>query len=75
MTGSLARRPPANPGGVTLPAGALARIALRRRLGSLPHGFIDRLFGIGPGGWLLYQAPVEQDETGRLATVRRVGRR
>jgi hypothetical protein len=32
--------------------------ALRYRLAHIPHGFIDRLFGIGAGGWgdwLLYQ--------------------
>jgi hypothetical protein len=42
----------------TYPAGALRRAAILNRLASLPHGFIDRLFGIGPGGWggwLLYQ--------------------
>jgi hypothetical protein len=40
------------------PAGALRRAVILNRLASLPHGFIDRLFGIGPGGWggwLLYQ--------------------
>src|SRR5215467_2301833 len=36
----------------------LARFLIRERLASLPHGFVDRLFGIGPdgwGAWLLYQ--------------------
>ena len=40
------------------PASALGRVKNLRRLASLPHGFIDRLFGIGAGGWgdwLLYQ--------------------
>ena len=40
------------------PASALARIRLREQLASLPHGFVDQLFGIGAGGWgawLLYQ--------------------
>ena len=41
------------------PASALARIRLREQLASLPHGFVDQLFGIGAGGWgawLLYRA-------------------
>jgi hypothetical protein len=36
----------------------LGRGLLRYRLAFIPHGFIDRLFGIGAGGWgdwLLYQ--------------------
>ena len=43
---------------LAVPGGPLARFAIRDRLASLPHGFIDRPFGIGPGGWaawLLYQ--------------------
>jgi hypothetical protein len=39
-------------------ASALRRAATLGRLASLPHGPIDRLFGIGAGGWgdwLLYQ--------------------
>jgi len=37
---------------------AFARIVNRYQLGSIPHGFIDRLFGVGLNGWgnwLLYQ--------------------
>jgi len=40
------------------PANVLGRAARLRRLANLPHGFIDRLFGVGAGqwgGWLLYQ--------------------
>ena len=40
------------------PAGALGRVPRVDRLASLPHGFVNRLFGIGPGewgDWLLYQ--------------------
>lgn len=41
------------------PASALGRLMLRERLNAaLPHGFIDRLLGIGAGGWgawLLYR--------------------
>jgi hypothetical protein len=39
-------------------ATVLHRIAVLRRLARLQHGFVDRLFGIGLGGWgdwLLYQ--------------------
>ena len=42
----------------TNPTSAFRRAANLERLANLPHGFIDRLFGIGPGGWgdwLLYQ--------------------
>ena len=42
----------------TDPAAALRRAVNLDRLANLPHGFIDRLFGIGAGGWtdwLLYQ--------------------
>jgi hypothetical protein len=48
-------------GQLTPPTGPLARFALREQFASLPHGFVDRLFGIGPGGWgawLLYQGTV-----------------
>jgi len=41
------------------PASAFRRVANVHRLASLPHGFIDRTFGIGAGGWwrvwLVYQ--------------------
>jgi hypothetical protein len=40
------------------PATALGRFMRLHRLARLPHGFIDRLFGIGAGqwgDWLLYQ--------------------
>ncbi len=40
------------------PTNALGRVENLDRLANLPHGFIDRLFGIGAGGWgdwLLYQ--------------------
>jgi hypothetical protein len=40
------------------PTNALRRAVNPDRLANLPHGFIDRLFGIGAGrwaGWLLYQ--------------------
>jgi hypothetical protein len=43
------------------PANVLGRAARLHRLASLPHGFIDRLFGIGAGQWwdrLLYQGPL-----------------
>jgi hypothetical protein len=42
----------------TNPTNAFRRAVNMDRLASLPHGFIDRLFGIGAGGWgdwLLYQ--------------------
>ena len=42
----------------TNPTNAFRRAVSINRLASLPHGFIDRLFGIGAGGWadwLLYQ--------------------
>jgi hypothetical protein len=45
-------------GRLAVPRSALGRLLLRERLASLPHGFVDRLLGIGPGGWgawLLYQ--------------------
>ena len=45
-------------GPLTAPTSRLSRILFRERLASLPHGFVDRLFGIGAGGWgawLLYQ--------------------
>ena len=45
-------------GPLAVPTSPLARVLLRERLASLPHGFVDRLFGIGAGGWgawLLYQ--------------------
>ena len=48
----LFRVPPA------VPTSPLARVLRMERLASLPHGFVDRLFGIGAGGWgawLLYQ--------------------
>jgi hypothetical protein len=48
----LFRVPPAGP------AGALGRVPRLDRLANLPHGFVNRLFGIGPGewgAWLLYQ--------------------
>ena len=47
----LFRVPPAGPA-------ALGRAARLERLANLPHGFVDRIFGIGPGEWgtwLLYQ--------------------
>ena len=40
------------------PPNVLGRAARLRQLANLPHGFIDRLFGVGAGqwgGWLLYQ--------------------
>jgi hypothetical protein len=42
----------------TNPTNAFRRAVNMDRLANLPHGFIDRLFGIGAGGWgdwLLYQ--------------------
>jgi hypothetical protein len=42
----------------TNPTNAFRRAVTMDRLASPPHGFIDRLFGIGAGGWgdwLLYQ--------------------
>jgi hypothetical protein len=39
-------------------AGALGRAVIMHRPARLPHGYIDRLFGIGAGGWgdwLLYR--------------------
>ena len=47
----LFRVPPAGPA-------AHGRAARLERLANLPHGFVDRIFGIGPGEWgtwLLYQ--------------------
>jgi hypothetical protein len=43
------------------PANALGRAARLHRLANLPHGFLDRLFGVGAGqwgDWLLYQGPL-----------------
>jgi hypothetical protein len=43
------------------PANALGRAARLHQLVNLPHGFTDRLFGIGAGqwgDWLLYQGPL-----------------
>ena len=45
-------------GSVAVPTSRLARFLLRERMATLPHGFADRLSGIGAGGWagwLLYQ--------------------
>jgi len=45
-------------GPLAVPTSRLARFLLRERFASLPHGFVDRLLGIGTGGWgawLLYQ--------------------
>ena len=45
-------------GPLAVPTTPRARVLRLERLASLPHGFVDRLFGIGPGGWgawLLYQ--------------------
>jgi hypothetical protein len=45
-------------GPLAFPTSRLARSLLRERFASLPHGFVDRLFGVGAGGWgtwLLYQ--------------------
>ena len=45
-------------GPLAVPTSRLARLLFRGRMASLPHGFVDRLFGIGAGGWaawLLYQ--------------------
>ncbi len=45
-------------GPLAVPTTPLARVLRLERLASLPHGPVDRLLGIGPGGWgawLLYQ--------------------
>jgi len=45
-------------GSLAVPTSRLARVLIRERFASVPHGFVDRLFGIGPdgwGAWLLYQ--------------------
>jgi hypothetical protein len=45
-------------GHLTLTEGAVRRIMMLHRLGRFSHGFINRLFGVGLGGWgdwLLYQ--------------------
>ena len=56
----------------TDPASALRRAQNLDRLASLPHGFIDRLFGIGAGGWggwLLYQGTLVAVIVVALVTV------
>jgi hypothetical protein len=56
----------------TGPANALRRVVKMDRLANLPHGFADRLFGIGPGGWagwLLYQGALVAVIAVALATM------
>jgi hypothetical protein len=56
----------------TNPANAFRRAVNMDRLASLPHGFIDRLLGIGAGGWgdwLLYQGTLVAVIAAALATM------
>lgn len=54
------------------PTAALGRAVIRDRLANLPHGFIDRLLGIGGGqwgSWLLYQGTLMAVIAAALVTL------